>query len=61
MLYLKEEESSKSRMESFRISLSKLVNTITESKIPASNKLTAISKSKFCIECVLNNLKSNFS
>jgi len=51
MLYLKEEESGKSGRDSSQTSLSKLVSTITEPKITASNKPTSITESKFCIEC----------
>src|SRR5215217_4029207 len=50
MLYLKE-ESGKSVRDSSQTSLSKLVSTIAEPKITVSNKLTAVTESKFCIEC----------
>jgi hypothetical protein len=51
MLYLKAEESIKVGRDSSQTSLSKLVSTITEPKITTSNKLIAITESKFCIEC----------
>jgi len=61
MLYLKGEESWKSGKDSSQTSLSKLANTITEPKTTASNKPTAITESKFCIECGLKlNLISKF-
>ena len=65
MLYLKEvEDRSKSGIDSFQTSLSKLVDTITEPKIiidsdkqPTANN----TESKFCIECGSKlNLRSMF-
>ena len=64
MLYLKEiEDRGKSGRDSSETSLSKLVNTIIEPKtITDSDKQpTAITESKFCIECGSKlNLRSMF-
>ena len=57
MLYLKEvEEWSKSGRDSSQTSLSKLVNTITEPKITASNKPTATIQNQNFVSSVVQNL-----
>jgi ribosomal protein L40E len=61
MLYLKGEESAESGRDLSHTTLPKLSGTIAEPKITAPNKLTAITESKFCIECGSKlNLSSRF-
>ncbi len=51
MVYLKGEESGESGRDSSQTPLPKPVGTITGPKTTDSNKLTAVTESKFCIEC----------
>lgn len=63
MLYLKEEERSKSGTDSSHTSLSNLFNTIPEPRIitDSDKQPTDMIQSKFCIECGSKlNLRSKF-